>query len=121
MGNVSTEMKAFMDGTLQRFYSRAWLDKIGAGFTVSATPSGDKLNTLTSLALFAMQLGMIWVGLDQTTLNDRGINRLGFYLGVGGQADHAGSGPALLPGDAESGEVLGARVARIARALAESR
>jgi len=121
MGSISTPMKAFMDATLQRFYSRAWADKVGAGFTVSATPSGDKLNTLVGLALCARQLGMIWVGQEQTTLNDRGLNRLGAYLGVAGQAEYGGPEPALFAGDRESGEVLGARVAGIARALAAGR
>jgi multimeric flavodoxin WrbA len=36
--------------------------KLGAGFTVSSLPSGDKQSTLMSMFVFCMQDGMIWVG-----------------------------------------------------------
>ena len=42
---------------------QGWRDKLAAGFTHSAAPSGDKLGTLTQLAVFAAQHGMVWVGL----------------------------------------------------------
>ena len=38
-------------------------DKLAAGFTNSAGMNGDKLATLQQFALFAMQHGMVWVGL----------------------------------------------------------
>ena len=41
-----------------------WRDKVAAGFTNSGAQNGDKLNSLISMALFAAQHGMIWVGLD---------------------------------------------------------
>jgi multimeric flavodoxin WrbA len=62
MGSVSAQMKAFMDACLSRWYERTWSGKVGAAFTTSATPSGDKLDTLLDLCVFAMQMGMIWVG-----------------------------------------------------------
>lgn len=41
----------------------AWRDKVAAGFTNSGSKSGDKVNTLISLAIFAAQHHMHWVSL----------------------------------------------------------
>lgn len=117
MGCMSGQMKSFLDATLDRYYSRAWADKIPAAFTISATPSGDKLGTLTAIALCAMQLGMIWVGQGETPQNEQGMNRLSFYLGAGGQAEFGGPETAIQAQDRATGVELGARVARITRAL----
>ncbi|WP_176014011.1 flavodoxin family protein [Victivallis sp. Marseille-Q1083] len=65
MGNIASEMKAFMEAGVGRWVSRAWHDKIAGGFTNSSNFSGDKLNTLNGLMVNAMQQGMIWVGLEQ--------------------------------------------------------
>jgi len=121
MGGVSAQMKAFLDATLPRWAPRTWADKLAAGFTVSSTPSGDKLNALQDLAVAALQMGMIWVGQEQIPLNDRGLNRLSFYLGAAGQAQYGGPEVAVHDGDLATGEVLGARVARIAAQLAAGR
>jgi multimeric flavodoxin WrbA len=64
MGNVSAAFKKFMDDSSKSWFTRKWVDKVGAGFTNSASQSGDKLNTLQTLAIFAAQHGMIWVGND---------------------------------------------------------
>lgn len=63
MGSASAPFKTFMDATSQRWYTRAWQDKLAGGFTNSASWSGDKLNTLVQLAVFAAQHGMLWVPL----------------------------------------------------------
>ncbi len=114
MGGVSAQMKAFLDATLPRWAPRTWVDKLAAGFTVSSTPSGDKLNALQDLVVAALQMGMIWVGQEQIPLNDRGLNRLSFYLGAAGQAQYGGPEVAVHAEDLATGEVLGERVARIA-------
>src|SRR5262245_25837338 len=63
MGSASAAFKAFMDASSARAWAtQAWRDKIAAGFTSSSARSGDKLNTLVQLAVFAAQHGMIWVG-----------------------------------------------------------
>ena len=88
MGGVSGPFKTWMDATSQRWYRCAWKNKLAAGFTNSASQSGDKLNTLIHLAIFAAQHGMIWVGLDvlggknSSTGSVEDINRLGSYLGA---------------------------------------
>ena len=114
MGGPSAQMKAFLDATLSRWYSRAWTNKLAAGFTISSTPSGDKLQTLTALAVTAMQHGMIWVGVDQMPLNPDQLNRLSVYLGAAGQADYTTTPPGVQAPDLRTGEMLGARVARLA-------
>ncbi len=86
MGNVSAQMKAFMDSTGDRYFAQKWKNKIASGFSVSGGPSGDKLNSLIAMATFAMQHGMIWVGLGLTSVEEDGTNRLGFFWGAGGQA-----------------------------------
>jgi len=63
MGSVSGQMEAFLDGTVERWSSQAWKDKVAGGFSVSGGLSGDKFNTLVRFATLAMQHGMIWVGL----------------------------------------------------------
>ena len=120
MGSVSASVKAFLDATLSRWYERAWSGKVAAAFTVSSTPSGDKLNALTDLVTFAMQHGMIWVGLDESPINAENANRLGFYLGAAAQPDYTAAEPSLMDGDAETGRRLGARVAKITRSLVSS-
>ncbi len=64
MGCVSGQMKSFLDATAERYRSRSWSDKVASGVTVSAGLSGDKLNSLLTLALFAMHTG--WFGLGRS-------------------------------------------------------
>ena len=119
MGCVSGQMKCFIDATAGRFASRAWKDKLAAGFSVSSGPSGDKLNTLKTLCVFAMQQGMIWVGQDRIP-EDEGINRFSFYLGAVGLAGQEPPEEAPGEADTETGRQLGARVAALAARLAGS-
>jgi len=93
MGTVSAPMKAFMDASARPYFVKAWKDKLGAAFTVSGSPSGDKLNTLTSLAIFAAQHGMLWIGTGQAPGNNDdhsaatdAENRLGSFIGAMAQA-----------------------------------
>ncbi len=62
-GNVSAEFKLFMESTGRVWAQQRWKNKLAAGFTNSSSRNGDKLNTLTNLALFAAQHGMLWVPL----------------------------------------------------------
>lgn len=114
MGGPAAQFKAFADATSERWSRAAWKDKIAAGFTVSAGPSGDKLSTLEYFMTVAMQHGMIWVGLAELPFNDRGINRLSSYSGVMGQAFT--EPPDVAPNEADklTAELLGRRVATVA-------
>jgi multimeric flavodoxin WrbA len=122
MGSTSAIFKAFMEGAFGLWFEQRWKDKIAAGFTNSASQSGDKLNVLTDLSIFAVQLSMIWVGVGDPpgnnwsggTVND--INRLGSWLGLMAQSN-GDQGPELAPsqGDRLTAERFGQRVARITK------
>ena len=53
MGNVSAGFQTFAEQTGRRCLNGSWRDKVAAGFTNSGAKSGDKVNTLVSLAIFA--------------------------------------------------------------------
>ncbi|MEJ0062426.1 MAG: flavodoxin family protein [Alphaproteobacteria bacterium] len=121
MGSLSAPFKAFMDASSKVWMQQSWKDKIAAGFTNSASQSGDKLNSLIQLAIFAAQHGMIWVNLgllpgnNASTASPNDLNRLGSFLGAMAQSNND-QGPDLAPPEADrkTAEHLGRRVAEIA-------
>lgn len=115
MGSVSGPFKSFMDASSRRWLQQAWKDKIAAGFTNSGSLSGDKLNTLIQLAIFAAQHGMVWVGQAELPGGraDDAINRIGSMLGAAAQSDHGSARPS--DGDLATAEKFGARVALAAQ------
>jgi NAD(P)H dehydrogenase (quinone) len=117
MGGPAAQFKAFADACGGKWYTSAWRDKVAAGFTVSSGPSGDKLSTLHYFFTLAMQLGMIWVGLPELPMNDKGINRLSSYSGVMAQAGQEATDVAPNAADKLTGELLGKRVAEFAAKL----
>ncbi|MDO9352385.1 MAG: flavodoxin family protein [Solirubrobacteraceae bacterium] len=130
VGSVSAAFKAFIERLAGDVWlERMWLNKVAGGFTVSSGPSGDKLNTLQDLAIFAAQLGMIWVPVRQigghyatTTSIDEAVNRMGAYLGVMAQANIDEAPPlAPPPSDVLTAELHGEHIATIARQLAAGR
>ena len=114
MGGPAAQFKAFADACGGKWYAGAWRDKIAAGFTVSMGASGDKLSTLHYFFTLAMQLGMIWIGLPELPMNDKGINRLSSYSGVMAQAGQEPPDVAPNAADKLTGELLGRRVAEYA-------
>lgn len=121
MASASAPFKAFMDATSPLWAKQAWKDKLGAGFTNSGSQSGDKLNTLIEMMLFAMQHGMIWVGLglmpgnNTSTGSPEDLNRLGSYAGAMAQSNND-QGPDVVPpqSDLLTAAALGERVAKLA-------
>ena len=111
MGNVSGPFKTFMDASSKPWLEQKWKDKLAAGFTISGSPSGDKLNTLQSLMIFAMQHGMIWVGNAEMPYNEEGINRLGSFTGLMAQAGQVAPDVEPNAADRKSAERLGQRIA----------
>ena len=69
MGGVSSHLKSFMDATSPRYLERKWVDKLAAAFTVSGLPSGDKTHMLLGCVTFALQHGMIWVGVAESPVS----------------------------------------------------
>jgi multimeric flavodoxin WrbA len=122
MGMVSARLKTFLEWAFNPWRAQAWKDKIAAGFTNSASQSGDKLNTLIDLSVFAAQMGMIWVGVGDPPGNNWSggsrddVNRLGTWLGAMSQSN--GDRPAAEEppaSDRTTAERFGRRVALIAR------
>ena len=117
MGSVSAPFKEFMDQSSKVWFSQGWKDKISAGFTNSASQSGDKLNSLIQLMIFAMQHSMIWVGTgllpgnnhSQGSVND--LNRLGSSSGAMAQSNADQGAEAMLESDLDTASRLGMRVA----------
>ena len=94
IGSVSGQFKLFVEKLAGEVWlKRMWKNKIAPGFTVSAGQSGDKLNCLTQMIIFASQMAMIWVpqhvlgGKYSTVGSDEDLNRLAGYLGVMAQAN----------------------------------
>ena len=98
MGTVSWQFKKFADATSKQWFGSAWKDKVAGGFTISASPSGDKLSTIQYFITLAMQQGMVWVG--QPAMNDGNINRLGSNSGLMAQV-----GPTSPAADIPQGEL----------------
>ncbi|MEU7132610.1 flavodoxin family protein [Streptomyces sp. NPDC046261] len=127
MGTASAAFHAFAEATAQRWATRAWQDKIAAGFTNSSSKSGDKLNTLQYFTVFAAQHGMHWIGMgglpgwNSSTASEDDINRLGFFLGSAAQTDNDASPEGVHKADIATAEVLGRRIAEQARVYVAGR
>ncbi|KMO82360.1 NADPH-dependent FMN reductase [Mycolicibacterium chubuense] len=127
MGNVSSGFQAFAEKTGRRCITGAWRDKVGAGFTNSGAKSGDKMNTLVSLAVFAAQHHMHWVNLglgpgwNSSAGSELDPNRLGFWLGAGAATDVDADAQAVHPADVATCRHLGARVAEVTAQLIAGR
>lgn len=121
MGSVSGQFKTFMDASSKVWFEQGWKDKVAAGFTVSASQSGDKLNTLVQMSIYAAQQGMIWAGTGMMPGNNSSTgsvedqNRLGSFLGLMAQAN-ADEGADVTPPatDHRTAEAFGQRIAEAA-------
>lgn len=116
-GLISAKLKGFMEAsTRTAWVPQTWRNKIAAGFTNSGAMHGDKLNSLISMALFAAQHGMIWVGLDLFPgKTNEELNRVGGWLGAMAQSDDAPAEVTPIASDLATAAHLGQRVAEIAK------
>jgi multimeric flavodoxin WrbA len=127
MGGPSAAFKSFMEQSAKVWMHQQWKDKLAAGFTNSASQSGDKLNTLVDLAVFAAQHGMHWINLGLLPGNNSSkgstedLNRLGSFLGAMAQSNND-QGPEVAPisSDLRTAASLGMRVALAAHQFARS-
>lgn len=123
MGNVSAAFQSFAEQTGRRCVDGTWRDKVAAGFTNSGGKSGDKLNTLVSLSVFAAQHHMHWVNLglgpgwNSSAGSEHDLNRLGFFLGAGAATDVDANSDEVHPSDVRTCRHLGWRVAHVTRQL----
>jgi NAD(P)H dehydrogenase (quinone) len=134
MGTLSADMKKFLEASAPKWYTREWQDKVAGAFTNSSSFSGDKLNTLVSLMITAMQQGMIFVSLglhpganEPDAMNriegpgPAAINRVGSSIGPMGTSFQVQPGDAPSAGDLATAEAYGQRVATITRQLLRGR
>ncbi|EWS55134.1 MULTISPECIES: flavodoxin family protein [unclassified Methylibium] len=127
LGGVSGPFKGFMDATGRLWRTQRLKGKLAAGFTVSSLPSGDKQSTLTSMFVFAMQHGMLWVGnpflpgQHEGVPHDQAVNRLGSWSGLMAQAGHAAAADAFVPGDITTARLFGRHVAQTLERLGPPR
>ncbi|MCL8016110.1 flavodoxin family protein [Streptomyces sp. AS02] len=127
MGTASGAFHVFAEATSKRWAERAWTDKLAAGFTNSASKSGDKLHTLQFFQILAAQLGMHWINLgllpgwNSSAGSENDLNRLGVFAGAAAQTN-ADQGPeAVHKADVATAEHLGRRVAETAKVFAHGR
>ncbi len=118
MGSASAPFKAFMDATGDFWLEQKWTNKIAAGFTVSTGPSGDKLNTLIQMSVFAAQHGMIWVGQNVVgslyTRDNLSLNEPASWLGLMATASRDKS-QLIHEHDRQTARLFGERVAKAAK------
>lgn len=116
MGSVSGAFKQFMDESGPVWLSHGWKDKLAAGFVTSYGYSGDKLNVLVQMAIYAAQHAMIWIGSADAVEGNQPhhVNRLGSFMGVMAQSD--GTLDVVEPpsGDRKTAFNLGVRMAQMA-------
>jgi NAD(P)H dehydrogenase (quinone) len=122
MGSVSAKFKEFMDASSPIWMKQGWKDKIAAGFTNSHSLSGDKLNTLIQIGIYAMQHSMIWVGLGHMNTCKDGeqgkvdeINRMGSFFGAMAQSDNKPADVTPPSGDIETAKILGRRIVTLTK------
>ena len=126
MGNVSADMKKFQEIAASKWFSMGWKDKIAGAFTNSSSFSGDKMNTLSSIMINAMQHGMIYVGTamfpapNETDSmeslegpSSNALNRVGSSLGPAASSFQVNPPQAPGAGDIDTAEAYGQRVANI--------
>ncbi|UCE78966.1 MAG: flavodoxin family protein [Nitrospiraceae bacterium] len=126
MGNIASDMKKFMEASVKKWFAGAWKNKIAGGFSNSSSFSGDKLNTLQGIVVFAMQHGMIWVGTgmfpSQNNMDAMNSiegpgpethNRVGSFIGPMSASFQVDPPGAPSKGDIETAELYGKRVAEI--------
>ena len=129
MGSVAAGFKGFIEQLAGEIWlQRKWVNKIAGGFTVSAGRSGDKLNTLQQMVVFAAQMGMLWVpmritgGHYSTAGSEDDLNRLAGYLGVMAQANIDEPVELAPPSsDILTAELHGNHIANVTRQFARGR
>ncbi|MFG6466198.1 flavodoxin family protein [Roseateles sp. BYS87W] len=123
MGTVSWQFKRFADASSKAWFTRAWQDKLAAGFTNSASLNGDKAGTLSYLQTLANQHGMLWVSLGMPPANSKAatradINNLGGSGGLLAATPADASTAEMVDGDLATAKAFGARVKAAADRIA---
>ncbi|MEU9165525.1 flavodoxin family protein [Streptomyces sp. NPDC048424] len=127
MGTASGAFHVFAEATSKRWFGDVWQNKVAAGFTNSASKSGDKLHTLQFFQILAAQHGMSWVNLglkpgwNSSTASENDLNRLGVFAGAAAQSNSDEGADAVHKADIATAEHLGRRVAEQTRIVIAGR
>jgi multimeric flavodoxin WrbA len=118
MGSAPWQFKKFADASSKKWFTRAWQDKIFAGFTNSASLNGDKQVTLIQLQTLASQHGGIWVSLGLLPANSKSatredVNNLGGSVGLLVQTPSDAGVEEIPSGDLQTAEEYAQRIAAI--------
>jgi NAD(P)H dehydrogenase (quinone) len=118
-GNMAAPLKYFLDSTSELWLAGSLADKPAGVFTSSSSPHGGQESTLLSMQLPLLHHGMLIVGVPYT-------EPALFETRTGGSpygATHVATtwNTALSADETAVARALGARVARLARALAQPR
>ena len=120
MGSVAARYGTFLEEAGDRWMDQGWQDKLAGGFTVATFGSGDKLATLQRFSIFAAQMGMIWVGptdIGAPVFPERkDVNADGGWLGLMATSAQNPRG-SVRPGDLETAQRFGARIAAVTKRL----
>lgn len=127
MGTASGAFHVFAEASSKRWSGQDWKDKLAAGFTNSASKSGDKLHTLQFFQILAAQHGMNWINLglhpgwNSSSASEHDLNRLGVFAGAAAQTNVDEGPEAVHKADIATAEHLGRRIAEAARVTALGR
>jgi len=118
-GNMAAPLKHFLDSTSELWLKGTLVDKPAGVFTSTSSPHGGQESTLLSMQLPLLHHGMVMVGVPYTESSL-------FETRTGGSpygATHLATpwNTALSKDENDVARSLGARVARLARAIAAAR
>lgn len=115
-GNVSSELKAYIDGMGALWAQGKLVGKVGSAFTSTSTPHGGNESTLLTMYNFMAHLGLVIVPLGYA---DPILFIAGTPYGASSVSGQDNTPP--TENDRAVADFQGRRVAQIARALKEGR
>jgi NAD(P)H dehydrogenase (quinone) len=118
-GNMAAPLKHFLDSTSKLWLDGALVNKPAGVFTSSSSPHGGQESTLLSMQLPLLHHGMIVVGVPYTETALFDTRTGGSPYGATHLATEWNA--ALSVDEIDVAKALGARVARVAQALANAR
>jgi NAD(P)H dehydrogenase (quinone) len=118
-GNMAAPLKYFLDSTSELWLAGRLVDKPAGVFTASSSPHGGQESTLLSMQLPLLHHGMVLVGVPYTEAALFNTRTGGSPYG----ASHLAAvwNASLSTDESHVARALGARVTRLARALAGRR
>lgn len=117
-GNVSAQLRTFMDQTGGLWFTGALVGKVGSVFTASATQHGGQESTILSFIPTLLHHGMVVVGLPYSESRQMGLDEIKGGSPYGASTITGGQGE-RLPSEQELGmaRFQGRHVASIATKL----